>query len=100
MKKIEAFEIVDHGFESAQYFQGCGTAFTEFKDVATGTGDTAREALEDALENLAQNDWDTSVIKNEMDASRSVSDLLHEQGASEKDIEDSETYYHVSVRVR
>lgn len=35
MKKVIDYQIVDHGFESPSYFQGCGTAFTEFDDVAT-----------------------------------------------------------------
>ena len=101
MKPIIAFEIVDHGFESAQYFQGCGTSFTEFVDVATGTGDTAHAALEDALENLAQSDWDTSSITNNMDDEETVEKyLLGLGGLSEEDIEDNECQYYVSVRVR
>jgi hypothetical protein len=59
MKAIVEFEIVDHGIENEQYFQGCGIAFTEYDDVATGIGDTLEEAIDDALESLAQNDWDT-----------------------------------------
>ena len=57
-----AFEIVDHGIQNAQYFQGCGTSFTDYTDVATGIGDTFSEALDDALENLAQTGWNVDIV--------------------------------------
>ena len=102
MKKVTVYEIVDHGFESAQYFQGCGTALTEFEDVATGIGDTAREAFEDARESLAQNDWDTSGIKGKSRLSRqTVRGYLRSLGVlSKEDFEVTETSYHLSIRVR
>lgn len=102
MKKVTGYEIVDHGFESPQYFQGCGTAFTEFDDVATGVGDTAREAFEDACESLAQNDWDTSRINGKSRLSRqTVRGYLRSLGGlSKEDIEDTETGYHLSIRVK
>ncbi len=58
-KRIGQFELVDHGIEHEQYFQGCGLAFTEFEDIATGIGDNPAEAIDDCLEQLACNDWDT-----------------------------------------
>lgn len=59
--KISAFEIVDHGIEHSQHLQGCGVSFTKFTDVATGIGDSAAEALEDALDQLAMGaDYDPS----------------------------------------
>ncbi len=45
-KPIAEFEIVDHGIEHEQYFQGCGVSLTEFTDVATGIGNDAEEALD------------------------------------------------------
>ena len=53
-KKIESFELVDHGIDSPSYFQGCGTAFTDYKHCVTGNGDNPREALDDLLEQVAQ----------------------------------------------
>lgn len=53
---IAEFEVIDHGEDGSQYFPGCGVAFTKFEHVATGVGDTAEEALDDALESMAQND--------------------------------------------
>jgi len=52
--KIGKFELVDHGIDGSQYFQGCGTTFTEYHHVVTGCGDNFAEALDDALEMLAQ----------------------------------------------
>lgn len=59
MRPIVEFEIIDHGVEHEQYFQGCGLAFTSFKDVSTGCGYGCAEAIDDALEQLAMNDWET-----------------------------------------
>ncbi len=56
MNKITSFQVVDHGIEHAQYFQGCGVAFTEYDECVTGCGDNFAEALDDALESIAQSD--------------------------------------------
>ncbi len=61
-KRIGAFEIIDHGVDHSQYFQGCGTSGTSYTDVATGIGHTPREALEDALEQLASAGWDNTDV--------------------------------------
>lgn len=55
MRKIKDYQIVDHGVEHVQYFQGAGVSFTRFTDDTcyTGVGDSPAEALEDALEQLA-----------------------------------------------
>jgi len=59
-KPIEDFHVTLYGIEHEQYFQGHGVAFT---DCATGCGATEREALEDALESLAQDGWDVDHIE-------------------------------------
>ena len=102
MKQVVEYEVIDHGLESSQYFQGCGVAFTPFADVATGTGDTAREAFEDALDSLAENDWDVSKIKGKSKLSRQTvrGYLRGIVGLSKEDIEDNDTYAYVSIRVR
>ena len=125
MKPITCFEIVDHGIDNAQYFQGCGVSRTKFTDVATGCGDTPSEALADALEQLATCGWDVARVEasseglayinaNKPSASDKVREQLVnqvEQGADESgdDYEeridealsdcDSELYYYLSVRV-
>ena len=53
MAKVTEYEIIPHGWEHAQYFQGCGVAFTKFKHVATGAGHTAKEAYDHAAEQIA-----------------------------------------------
>ena len=94
MRTITDYEVIDHGVEHEQYFQGCGTAFTDYEDIATGVGDDPHEALEDALESLAQADWDVEHIANT---------LSHESGIDhDDDAEDApaEIWHYVSVRVK
>jgi len=65
IRKLPArHQILDHGVEYEQYFQGCGTSFTDYTDVYTGIGDSAKEALEDALEQAATCGWDVDSIEN------------------------------------
>lgn len=52
MKRIK-YEIINHGYDHSQYFQGCGTYGTDFEHVATGYGMNAKEAYEDAVEQVA-----------------------------------------------
>ena len=50
LKTINEWQVIDHGVTGSQFFQGCGTAFTEFEEAHTGCGDTALGALNDAAE--------------------------------------------------
>ena len=59
MKPIVEFELIDHGIEHSQYFQGCGVAFTKFANVVTGIGDNPAEAIDDCLDQIAQAGFDT-----------------------------------------
>lgn len=61
MKVIE-YEIINHGMEHSQYFQGCGTSFTRFTHVWTGIGDSSKEAYNDALEQMAMEDEQAAVM--------------------------------------
>jgi hypothetical protein len=128
-KTAVAFEIVNHGIQHSQYFQGCGTTFTDYTDVATGIGDDYNEALNDALENLAQMGWNVDIVVSDEDGDgESVSDRRAEEMEAakadareavvsddddedsfdddefedqwESDNEDDERNYMVSVRVR
>lgn len=110
MKHIKAYEIINHGVEYSDYFQGCGVSGTEYTYVATGIGDSEDEALADALEQLAQNDWDTEsnaeLLADEQKASlRDLVtphvDAMHDGADASPDDEDYEyPYVHVSIRVR
>lgn len=101
MKIVGAFEILDHGIEHSQYFQGCGVSHTPYTDVATGIGDTPGEALDDALEQLAQNDWDVEPVERSDDAKPfKVSIAYAHNDCDLRDHDDCELHYHVSVHVR
>lgn len=86
MNKILDYSITDHGVEHCQYFQGDGISFTEYTDCATGCGNSAYDALEDALEQLASNGWDTETIPNEM--------------SDEVTTVEDDFYHYVTVKVR
>lgn len=88
-KQVIEFEVIDHGIEHEQYFQGCGVSFTKFEDCFTGIGSNASEALEDALDQAEQFGYDTSDI--ELDQ---TNDVPTETEGSEG------LNYYFSVRVR
>ena len=48
------YEIISHGGMYSDYFQGCGVSWTTFDHVATGCGYTAKDAYEDAVEDIYQ----------------------------------------------
>lgn len=51
---MKKFEIINHGADHEQYFPGCGTAFSDYDHVVTGAGMDAKEAYEDAIEQVYQ----------------------------------------------
>jgi hypothetical protein len=63
MAAIASFEVHDLGEDGSQYFPGDTATFSEFEHAQTGVGDTAREALEDALESLAQADIEVTAAQ-------------------------------------
>ena len=58
-RKITDHAIDDHGIDGAQYFPGASNVFTDWTGLAVGRGDNFAEAIEDAMEDLAQQGWDT-----------------------------------------
>lgn len=90
MKKVTDHQIIDHGVEGSSYFQGCGVSGTGYDEVYTGIGDSANEALEDALEQAAMSDWDVDGITN---------DLSEEITVPEDAEEESELHHFVSIRL-
>jgi hypothetical protein len=81
MLRIDDFELIDHGIEHPQYFQGCGVAFTSFENVVTGIGNNRDEAIDDCLEQIAQSGFDTKNVE------MSITEQEHQR-----------TYYYVSIR--
>lgn len=106
-KKILEFEIVDHGVEHSDYFQGCGVAFTKFSDVATGIGDSLQEALEDAAEQLATAGFEISAELNSeiesadaTDHSNRLPDVTQHTDCGEPECFAEGVYYFASIRIK
>ena len=104
MKKLTSYEIVRHGVEWSDYFQGCGVSFTEFDEVSTGIGDTEKEAFDDAIEQIVNvfSLDDGSLARLEWDAEHKEWDPRDAHEASGADSEDSgeqdSPLWHVSIR--
>lgn len=105
-KVIGEFELVDHGIDHAQYFQGCGTAHTNFTEVVTGAGSNAQEAIDDVLDQVGSSEWDVTGLEerlledaglDEWPTSPDVNDG-HEEDDEQDEDEPSEMYYYVSLR--
>ncbi len=117
--KITHYRLLDHGIENSQYFQGCGVAFTDYDDVATGCGDNFAEALDDALEMIAQQedsvDLDAleSLIREDENwpadkpwpetpsataQFQKHNPEAHDEESDEWDMDGCELYYYVSIQ--
>ena len=94
--KITDYEIINHGYDHAQYFQGCGTAFTDFEDVSTGAGDNAKDAYEDAVEQLAMTGYNVDKMPTRPRGINKKDKIPYELLKHE----DSEIYFYVSIHVR
>lgn len=99
-KRIGIFQLIDHGIDHSQYFQGCGVAFTSFDNAVTGIGDNPAEAIDDCLEQIAQAGFDTEgmearIIKQEgLEALPESPSVADEYGCDET----GEAHYFVSIR--
>ena len=94
--RVTDFEVIDHGIENSQYFQGCGVCFTNFEHVATGIGNTHAEAVSDALDSVAQHaniDGVEALILADLPTSQPISEM-----SPDAEDDDSEMYYYASIR--
>ena len=98
MKPIVEFQIVDHGIENESYFQGCGLSHTSYEDVATGCGDNPADAIDDALETLAQGNWETEGMEERICAEIGKRRLPLSPKVTLKHGE--ECHYYLSIRVK
>ncbi|MCB1745253.1 MAG: hypothetical protein KDK91_33100 [Gammaproteobacteria bacterium] len=99
MKPIQEYQVICHGVDHTQYFPGCGVCRTPFTDVAIGIGETTAEALDDALDQLAQGDWNVEHHDASMHAEHDdCCDLARAFDADEEI--NPELFVFVSVRVR
>jgi hypothetical protein len=97
MKKIKEYEIINHGYEHSQYFQGCGTAFTKFDICYTGAGYNAKEAYEDAREQVySSGEYDGDCLPKRPKGINKK-DKVPARYAKE---EENEIYYYVSIRLK
>ncbi|MHB9081678.1 MAG: hypothetical protein ACYC3X_29780 [Pirellulaceae bacterium] len=107
MFKIADFEVIRHGIDHSDYFQGCGTAFTRFSEVATGIGNDEREALDNCLEFIAQSHrlepgaidrlTDEILTCETFDDEYTVDDYLRGEGFDPQEDEDL-PYFFLSIR--
>lgn len=105
--KVSKFEIVDHGVEHEQYFQGCGVALTEYSDVFTGIGNSPYEALNDAMDQLGSAGWawsndlaDALDNADDIDHSDHVPDETQHTDCGDTGCFAEGMHYYVSLRVK
>ena len=91
MKK--QYEIINHGYEHSQYFRGCGTYGTPFEHVITGCGINAKEAYEDAVDQIAMTGHEINLPTRPRGIN--AKDKVPAQLAEE---EYNEVYFYVSIR--
>ncbi len=88
---IAEYEIIDHGTEHAQYFVGCSTNGTSYTASYTGYGRTPQEALEDVLDQLSMDEYETDTITDTLSKKSQLPDDLPEN---------NELHHYVSIRLR
>ena len=98
-KTIVEFEVIDHGIENSQYFQGCGLSHTDFEDIATGCGNNPAEAIDDALEQLACGSWhvegmEARILSQEFPRKRRLPCKPSVPARAD------DCYYYISIRVK
>jgi len=92
MKNTE-HEIIVHGHDHSDYFQGCGTG-RDFEHVVTGCGMNAKEAYEDAAEQAYTMTNDGEIKLPTRPRGIRASDGIPSDSCGE----DSGIYYYVSIR--
>jgi hypothetical protein len=111
MKRVNAFELVDHGIDHSQYFQGCGTSFTEFDYVITGVGDNPAEAIDDCLDQIVMAGFDADDLEKRILESEGWEEFpaepsaiceseTEEDGSDYEDMDGNEVFYYVSIMWR
>ena len=99
-KRIGKFQLIDHGIDHSQYFQGCGIAFTGFANVVTGIGDNPAEAIDDCLEQIAMNSFDTEGMETRIMTQEGLKTLPISPSVSGEFgcDETGEAHYFISIR--
>ena len=98
MSKVIGYEVEDCGIEHVQYFQGLGTAFTDWDAVFVGVGENFAEALDDAIEQVCSaHDW---TVTGEQVAQMQAEGSDDEVGDSDYPCDMDEIFYHVGIYVK
>lgn len=61
--RVAQFQIEQLGIDHPDYFPGLSTAYTDFEHKALGIGGNALEALNDAIEQVAQTVDDVTALE-------------------------------------
>lgn len=101
-RNIVKFEVLDHGYQHSQYFQGCGTSFTDYNHVVTGSGTTQKESYEDALNQiygaLHVGDLDLSRLERHGNANYFRTRIPADISKAFRENDTCETSYLISIR--
>ncbi|MCK9597364.1 hypothetical protein M0R19_09340 [Candidatus Pacearchaeota archaeon] len=91
------YEIIDHGKEASDYFQGCGTCFTDFNHVVTGCGFNQKEAYEDAVEQIYDFYLENEIDYSNFNLPKKPKGFRKKNAVTIKEAENN-VYWYVSVR--
>lgn len=97
------FQIINHGIEHSQYFQGCGILFTGYNECFTGCGISPKEAFEDAFSQLIEYEEISDDIAAQIEAFEGSQAILQMEEIPQEiaeQPEDGELYCYVSIRVK
>lgn len=92
--RVSRFEVLNHGANHSQYFNGCSSY--GFQHVVTGCGSTSKEAYNDAIEQIASWVDDTDLIPDTHDAVSGANNYNVFEEHEEN--EESEIWCYVSIR--
>lgn len=105
-KEIESYNVTCD-YDNSQFWPGHGIACTNYDDCATGIGSTPREALEDCLDSLAQNDIhfdgdkDAELLAALETQCGDVDQAMEtEETDGEMNTDNSDSYFYVSIDVK
>ncbi len=98
--KAVKMEIINHGIEHSQYFQGCGTSFSVFNICYTGAGSNAKEAYEDAVEQCYQSEIDSKSLDRILPTKPKGIRVRDKVPAKFQKEELNEIYWYVSIRLK
>ena len=96
MKIAEKIQIINHGIYNSSYFGGCGVCGTDYDTAATGAGDSAKAAYEDAVDLLFYSDIDRASLDKLLP--KRPRGIARRQSVPRRNSED--LYAYVSIRVK